>query len=169
MPRKKKVKEKIQYRIRHVERNEPSHNILKHWRVVRYWVKRKYELTDAEVDMIIFLYDERFFSYHDYKKFEAITSWDKKRFYRLKELGWISVWRKRTLKDHAIYELSYKGKKLVHKIYSILQGEEDFPESTRRNPVMKREKYTDKVYSLWMAEINKANREQRLRRTLESR
>ena len=166
MPRPRKQKEKINYKIRHIDRGEPSHNILKHWRIVRYWAKRRFDLTDADIDMIIFLYDERFFSHHDYKTFEAVTSWEKNRFTRLKKEGWINTWRKRTRYDHAIYELSYKGKKLVTRIYAILNGEEDFPESTRRNPVMKRQKYTDKVYSIWMTEINKINRERRFRQTL---
>lgn len=168
MARRKKKKEKIEIKIRRYDRKTPKHNYLKHWRVVRYWVKRKYDLSDADLDMILFLYDENLFTYEDFEHFKSITSWDRHRFFRLKKNGWIHVWKDKNWREGnaAMYELTFKSRQLCARVYKLLNGEIDFPESPRRNPVFKRKKYTDKVYSIHMAEINKANRLRRQRQIL---
>ena len=35
-------------------------NYLKYWRVIRYFIKSKYNLTQADLDILIFLFDEGF-------------------------------------------------------------------------------------------------------------
>ena len=40
---------------------------LKYWRVIRQFVKIKYELTQADLDVLLFLYSEKYF---DKNKFE---------------------------------------------------------------------------------------------------
>ena len=57
--------------------------------------------------------------------------------------------------DHNKYKISYKGKHLITRIYKILIGEESLPESTKRNKIMKRERYIDKVYSQAIKKFNK--------------
>jgi len=57
--------------------------------------------------------------------------------------------------DHNKYKVSQKGKLLITKIYRILIGKEDLPYSARRNKIMKRETYIDKVYSQAIKEFNK--------------
>ena len=47
------------------------------------------------------------------------------------------------------------SKLLINKIYRILVGKEDLPSSARRNKIMKRETYIDKVYSQAIKEFNK--------------
>jgi hypothetical protein len=136
---------------------------------VKYWVKSKYGLSSADIDMLIFIYDEKLFTYYDFENFQSIFPWDKKRFRRLKDEGWIVVHKKKDYYKQTpnVYEISFKAKKLVERMYKILNGEEDFPTSERRNPVMKRKSYSDKVYSTRMYDINRANQEQRHRRFLE--
>ena len=41
--------------IKVYDRYEPEFNFLKHWRVVRYWAKAKYDLKTADLDMLLFL------------------------------------------------------------------------------------------------------------------
>ena len=39
-----------------------THNYLKYWRIIRYWVKAKYNLTTPDIEMILFLYSEDYFN-----------------------------------------------------------------------------------------------------------
>jgi len=57
--------------------------------------------------------------------------------------------------DHNKYKISYKGKFLINRIYKILIGQEELPESTKRNIIMKRKSYIDKVYSQAIKKFNK--------------
>jgi hypothetical protein len=111
MPRAKK---KIKFIERTYDRKIPTNNYLKHWRVVKYWVKKKYELSEADLEMLLFIQDEGLFGYEDFDEFQAIYPWDKGRFHRLKNNGWIRVWRKRDSWRNiaALYEISAKGRRM---------------------------------------------------------
>ena len=88
-------------------------------------------------------------------------SWDKNRFYKLIKQGWIHKWRNKKGKDAALYELTYKGKRMVSNIYGKLNGEE-FPENYVNNPVFKHDvKFRDKVFRNQMNKINKEIRKDR--------
>jgi hypothetical protein len=54
-------------------------NILKYWKPVREWMKAKYGLMQADLDMLLFLYDEGTFKQSDIKNFSKLLSWDKSR------------------------------------------------------------------------------------------
>ena len=82
------------------------HNYLKYWRVVRYFIKAKYGLSQADLDVLLFLSSEKYFSKNDFDEFDELLSWDKNRFEDLRTKGWIEVFRKRTGKNKAIYQLS---------------------------------------------------------------
>ena len=87
-------------------------NYLKYWRVVRYWVKAKYGLTTGELDMMLFLYSEDYFSKDKFKEFDELLSWNVNRFDKLLRDKWIEVFRKRSGKQKALYQLSYKAKRV---------------------------------------------------------
>jgi len=129
-----------------------THNYLKYWRVIRYWVKAKYKLSTPEIDMILFLYSEEYFK---------LMSWDVKRFDTLLRDGWIHVWRKGYGKHTTLYELSYKGKRLANTIYRKLHGEE-IAESPSINPLFRADaSYMDKVYRNSIKELNNFIKQQR--------
>ena len=83
------------YKKKPTSRREPSHNYLKYWRVIRFWVQAKYKLTTPDLEMMLYLYSEDIFNKEQFKKYEEIMSWDEKRFRMLLRDGWIHVWRKR--------------------------------------------------------------------------
>ena len=56
---------------------------LKYWRVIRYFIKQKYGLTTADLDMLLFLYSEEIFSKKKFEEFDNLLAWDGKRFDRL--------------------------------------------------------------------------------------
>ena len=55
-------------------------NYLKYWRVRRYFIKAKYKLTQAELDVLLFLHDEKYFSKEKFEEFNNLLSWDVNRF-----------------------------------------------------------------------------------------
>ena len=133
----------------------PDHDFMKYWRVVRYWARVKYEITTAELDMILFLYSEQFFNKSQFKEYEELMSWDKNRFYRLIKTDWIHVWRKKEKSEATLYELTYKAKKMVNAVYKKLNREK-FSETYVNNPLFRHDaSYQDKVYRNYIKGINK--------------
>ena len=127
--------------------------------MIRYYIKMKYKLNTGDLDMLLFLYSEDYFSKDKFKEFDKLLSWNVTRFDRLLRDGWIEVFRKRVGKNKALYELSYKGKRVVNSIYKKLNGDE-IP-SSEHNPIFHRNvSYTDKVYKNFIKEMNKAIKQQ---------
>ena len=123
---------------------------LKYWRVIRQFIKSKYGLTQADLDMLLFLYTEDYFSKDKFQEFNELLSWDVTRFDRLRRDKWIEVFRKHMGKRKALYTLSYKTKRMIDSLYKKLNGEE-IPTSPSKNPMFKRNvKYSDKVYRNFM-------------------
>ena len=134
---------------------------LKYWKVIRYYAKSKYGLTTADLDMIMFLKSEKYFSKDDFDEFNELLSWDKNRFESLRERDWIEVFRKRSGKKKAIYQLSYKAVRVIGSIYKKLEGEES-PEAKSNNPLfLKNIGYMDKVFRNYIKKLNKSIRQQR--------
>jgi hypothetical protein len=115
-------------------------NILKHYRIIRKWACKNNNLTDADLEVLIYSY-----------------SWDNRRWSRLLKDGWINVWRhrNRTTQKYNIYKVSFKCKQLIMRMYRIMLGQDDIPTSTRRNKLIKGDSYTDKVLTQAIYNVNK--------------
>ena len=134
---------------------------LKYWRVVRYFIKAKYNLSQADLDIILFLYSDKYFSKDKFAEFDKLISWNVNRFDNLLRDGWIEVFRKYDGKRKGVYQLSYKAKRVVSSIYKKLSGEE-IPTSLSSNPLFaKNVSYSDKVYRNMIKEMNEFIRQQR--------
>lgn len=142
---------------------ERKHDFLKYWRVIRYFVKQKYNLSQADLDIILFLYSEEYFDQDKFSEFDELLSWDKKRFTHLVRDGWIESFRKKNpTYRRSLYKLSYKAVRLCLSIYNKLSGEE-IPTSDCHNPMFaKNVRYTDKVYRNMIKSMNKEFRTARL-------
>lgn len=139
----------------------PPQDYLKYWRVIRYFMKAKYKITTGDLDVILFLYSEKYFNKTKFNEFDELLSWDNTRFKTLLRDGWIDVFRKRNGKETTLYELSYKGRRMVSSMYKKLNGEE-FPESKSVNPLfLANASYTDKLYRDMIKEMNAFIRQQR--------
>ena len=139
----------------------PPNDYLKYWRVIRYFIKAKYKINTGELDVLLFLYSEKYFSKDKFNEFDELISWDVNRFNKLLRDGWVVVFRKRQGKKKALYEVSYKGRRMLGSMYKKLSGEE-IPESPSVNPMfLKNVSYTDKVYRNMIVEMNKFIRQQR--------
>ena len=134
---------------------------LKYWRVIRYFIKAKYGITTADLDMILFLNSEIYFGRDKFEEFNNLLSWDEARFKRLLRDGWIEVFRKREGVHKTLYSLSYKTKRVVDSIYKKLNGEE-IPTSQTSNPMFaKNVSYSDIIYRNMIIEMNKFIKQQR--------
>ena len=138
-----------------------QNDYLKYWRVVRYFIKIKYGICTGELDMLLFLYSEKYFGKEKFKEFNELLSWNVNRFDQLLKKGWIEVFRKRVGKHKTLYSLSFKANRMIDSIYKKLNGEQ-IPESPTSNPMFKSNvSYTDKVYRNMIKEMNKFIRQQR--------
>jgi|TARA_R100000353_G_scaffold162435_1_gene122627 hypothetical protein len=122
--------------------------ILKYYRLVRKWACKTYELTDSDLELLIYLDCKERFTRKEFIDGTYTYSWDKNRWERLRQQGWIEVWRhrNRTSIKYSIFKTSYKCSQLISRIYRILLGEEDLPTS-ERSVFYKNKSYTDKVYN----------------------
>jgi len=132
-------------------------NLLKHYRIIRRWACRNYDLTDADLELLIYFDCMEHFSKQDFKIGTYAYSWDNHRWNRLLKEGWIIVWRhrNRTTQKYNIYEVSFKCKQLISRMYRIMLGEEDIPTSEKRNSIMRGKSYTDKVMQTAIKNVNK--------------
>ena len=139
-------------------------NYLKYWRVVRYFINAKYGISQPDLEMLIFLYDEPYFTKAKFKEFDKVFSWDKDRFDRLIKNGWVEKISVESKSRLGVYNLTYKAKRIITYVYSLLEGKE-FPTMPDNNPVFKRNvSFTDKMYRQVMMQINEVQRQHRAQR-----
>lgn len=155
-----KLKKKI---IKTTHKNiPPEHDWLKYWRVVRHWVAKSYDLSYPDLEMLLFLYSEDLFSERDFEKFERIMSWEKSRFKRLLNDGWIRIWREKSKNECALYTVSFKGKSLMNSVYKKLSGNEEISTHPTKNPIFRKDAgYMDRGYRKMILEMNDAVRRAR--------
>jgi len=134
-------------------------NVLKHYRIIRKWASKNNDLREADLELLIYLDRIDLFTKKDFELGVYSYSWDNRRWSRLIKGDWIKVWRtrNRTTQKYNIYKVSFKGKQLISRIYRIMLGEEDLPTSPRRNSIIKRKTYMDKVLTKAIYEVNKDN------------
>ena len=134
---------------------------LKYWRVIRYFVMRKYKINTQELDMLLFLYSEEYFNTDKFKEFNQLLGWNKNRFNKLRKDGWIDVIKPyRFGGPKALYGLSQKTLRLIGSVYDKLEGGL-IPTSKRRNPIyLEKAAYSDKIYRKVIESMNSAIRQQ---------
>ena len=132
-------------------------NLLKHYRIIRKWAAKNNNITDADLELLIYLDCIDLFTKIDFKMGAYSYSWNNRRWNSLLKEGWIVVWRKRnmTTQKYHIYRVSFKGKQLINRMYKMMLGIEDIPTSERRNVIMKGETYTNKVLKVSINNVNK--------------
>lgn len=164
--RKKQSKEYCKLTVRHCVAIEPQRDFLKYYRIVKYWAKANYGLSEPDLEMLYFLRSEHLFSFKTFKRYNNIFPWDKGRFGRLKKDGWIVKWRMEGMDKNrwALYNVSPKAKRLITQMYKMLNGEEDFPADLHRDPKQRLNAgFTQKTISIAMKGIRKEDQKERLK------
>jgi len=128
-------------------------NYLKHWRTVKFYIKSKYELSEAELELILFLSSEGYFTKDVFLDYDRIMSWDRNRFCKLIKEGWIDIFRKKVQREKPLYQISRKAEKMVTTLYNILDGK-DLEFKTVDQTVYKSDvSFTDKFYQRMLAKM----------------
>jgi len=136
-------------------------NYLKYWRVIRKFVQVQYKLTQCDLDMLFFLYSEKYFGRDKFDEFDKLLGWDVMRFQRLVKEEWIVRFRNRVGKRKALYKLTHKAESMIQSVYRKLSGEEIPVSSVSNRIFMKNVPYTDKVYRDMILDMNKTIKQQR--------
>lgn len=138
---------------------EKSSSYLKYLRVVRKYVQKKYELSLAELELVLFLYDEQIFdrkTFDDYActlGFSSLNWFDK-----LKEREIIKLWRDE-YGYKTLYVLTHKYKMACNKFYKHLEGE-PVPQTVAQNPLFaKSASFSDKMYARLIKKMNAKRKE----------
>ena len=131
--------------------------LLKHYRIIRKWACKNNDLTDAELELLLYLDCIDLFSKKVFEEGTYTFSWNNRRWSKLLQNDWIKVWRhrNRTTQKYNIYTLSFKGKQLISRIYRIMLGLDNIPTSERRNKIIAGNSYTDKVMTTAIYNVNK--------------
>jgi len=84
-------------------------NILKYYRLTRKWACKTYSILDADLELLFYLDCEKRFTRQDFIDGAYTFSWDKARWDRLRQDGWIDVWRhrNRTTIKYSVYSCVY--------------------------------------------------------------
>jgi len=131
-------------------------NLLKHYRIIRKWACKNNNLNDADLELLIYLDCIGLFSKRDFEMGSYSYSWDNRRWNRLLKEEWIVVFKTREQEGrYNVYQVSFKCKQLIQRVYRIMLGEEDIPTSKRRNKIMKGGSYIDKVLITSIKNVNK--------------
>ena len=72
-----------------------SIGLFKHYRIIRKWACKTYELKDADLELLIYFDCLDLFTRQDYLNGSYTYSWDKNRWERLRREGCILFWRLR--------------------------------------------------------------------------
>jgi DNA-binding MarR family transcriptional regulator len=128
-------------------RTAPRYDYFKYIRVIRYHIKRKYDLNWTELEFLLFIYSEGLFTRKDFKEFRQIYSWDKYAFDNMLQRGWIHKWRPHKGKQAALYEVTHKARQVINDFYEKCAYHQEIAESSKRNPIFSTgANFTDKVY-----------------------
>lgn len=134
---------------------------LKYWKVIREFTKKKYGVTQADLDLLLFLHSEVYFSKKQFDKFSKLIQWNPKRFFWLQNDKFIEVFRPKQGRRLTIYQLSFKAKRMIDSIYDKLEGEE-IPMTEASNPMFsKKGTHRDMLYKNYIIEMNAAIRQGR--------
>lgn len=122
--------------------------LFKYYRLVRKAYAKNNGLTDAELELLIYLDCVKYFDINGFKDGTYTYSWNKLRWLKLRKNGFIDVWKSRDRKASKTntYTVSLKTKRMVRRIYEVLLGEKDLPTS-KRSAFYKNKSYTDKVFN----------------------
>lgn len=136
-------------------------NYLKYWRVIRKFVQVQYGLTQCDLDMLFFLYSEKYFGRDKFDEFDKLLGWDVMRFQRLVKEEWLVKFRNQVGKRRALYKLTHKAESMIQSVYRKLSGEEIPVSSVGNRIFMKNVPYTDKVYRDMILDMNKTIKQRR--------
>ena len=140
--------------------NQLDPDYMKYWRVVRQYFMSKYKISYNDLDMIMFLYSEKYFTRKKFNEFNSVFPFEMSRFYRLIKEGHIEKFKVNSKTERAMYCLSEKSRRMVKTLYKKLNGE-PIPTDRVYNPLFGKVKTTrEKKYREAIERMNKSIKQQ---------
>ena len=101
----------------------------------------KYGISHYDFEVLMFIDDLVYFTKKQFKEETWWSDWGYYRFERLMEKDFVDkVAGTGTGRGNPTkYKIAFKGRKMVTAVYQMCYGEKEIPESTLRNPIMKKE------------------------------
>lgn len=155
----------LTYKEHKYKQKEYKNDFLKYFKVVRYWVRVKHNLNLNDLEMLLFLFSEGYFTLKTFKEYQSMFRWDKERLNKLIEGGWVHIWRKKAPGKVQLYEVTPHGRAVIQNFYRKLNGE-CISENKYRNPMFRDDAgFSDKIHRNYIIKLNNSIRqEQRLAR-----
>lgn len=97
-------------------------DFMKYWRIIRYYYTQKYQINERDLDLLLYLYSEKYFTKNDCYLFLQTLPWDKSRFTKLRKKGFLDIHSHAHKNRSTIWKMTFKGKKLVASLYAKLNG-----------------------------------------------
>ena len=134
---------------------DKDYDFLKNWRVVRYYIQKRYELSLPDLELLLYLYDENIFDKDTFNEFASSLSFDRNRLSNFVDRELISEWRPgKKAKHKRLWTLTQRGKLICSHTYKKLLGLELISEDPYRNKIMKGDNYMDRVYRSLIKKMN---------------
>tara|TARA_R110000868_G_scaffold157445_3_gene384685 strand:+ start:1183 stop:1647 length:465 start_codon:yes stop_codon:yes gene_type:complete len=135
---------------------------LKYWRSIYHYTKVKHNLTSGDIDMMLFLYSEPYFTVKKFEEFNRVLQLNRNRLNKMVDAGWIDMFRKGKARYAARYQLSRKATAVVATMYRQLNGGMT-QESNSPLFAKKKQSYMDKRHAEQLAIRNETIRLQQRR------
>ena len=131
------------------------HDYMKYWRIVRYYYMTKHKISESTLELLLYLYSEKYFTESSMYIFAQTLVWDKARMSKLKKDGWIEMHRPHNTNSATIWKVTFKTKKLVASLYNKLEGG-PISENYQFNPLFKKTAgFAHKTYKNAILKMNK--------------
>lgn len=102
-------------------------NYLKYWKLAKYYIKKKHDLSEDDLDCLLFIYKSKPFTASEFGIYDNMFVFTPSRLKRLVNTGLIAVFREKTRREAATYVISERGKKVCDDVYAVLDGKKRVP------------------------------------------
>lgn len=134
---------------------------LKFYKIVYWYTRKVYTLSNGELDMILYLYSEKYFTEEYFNSYSKLFGYDMK-LRNMVNRGFIMIYAKRYTGRH-VYQLTPTATKIVHFIYRTLNGKpismvsKTMKALGRRDALPSERKYLEKIMKMneWLLDKKK--------------
>jgi len=117
-----------------------GYDILENMIVVRTYIQKKYKMNIHLLELLLYLFPKKYFSYYDY--FEMPKSFTYNSIRKMIEDGYVSEVSKGKTKRDSYFTLTTHARGIVVTFYKLLSGEMEMPRDYRMNPLALKTKST---------------------------
>ncbi len=138
-------------------RSRIDYDFLMYIRVVFKWAVDNSGLTRPNIELLLYLYGLGAFSkkqFHDFHK--LIGMYQDKKLQDLIDQGWIKIYRVKKGREHGLYVLTQKGKRLCNSMHKYSAGLEEIPTIVQRNKMLRDD--APRVNTYYMDIIKRMNK-----------